>query len=184
MRSKTILSVVAFIAAFGISAAFAKMFVTETQTEYVFTPVYNSQPTSCFLRKNAAAADKIASLIASDYLNGNESGKAAYDYQATEVIWSDKASFSSYANAIEQYADMSGSLRANDLPSDFQIEWREHMKAWSDYSDFLNRMKKSANSTALTGEELQQLEAFHSREIKRTWKEVLQSGRSYGANVE
>jgi hypothetical protein len=182
MRSKTILSIVAFIAAFGLSAAFASLFITQTVSDY--TLVNGHKSTSCFKHKNnSATADKISALIRQDKNNGRESDRAFYRYGTDIFASSDKSAFSGYANAVELYVDQSSGMKADDLPSDFQIEWREHMKAWREYSDFLNRMKKSSNRSALSSEELKEIDAFHSREISRTWDEVLQTGMMYGANV-
>jgi len=162
MRSKNILSIVAFIVAFGLSAAFANIFITETQTE---------------------TADKITVLISRDKNNGRESDRAFYEYGAAIFSSSDNSAISGYAKAVEWYVEQSSSMDASDLPSDFQIKWRAHMKAWRNCSDFFNRMKKPSNRAALTGKELKEVEAFHNREISRTWEEVLQNGANYGADV-
>jgi len=183
MRSKTILSIVAFIAAFGLSAAFANIFITETQTESVYIPVYGSKSTNSFYRNDPVIADKITALIRQDNRNGRESDRAYYDYGAEIFSSSDNSAISGYAKAVEWYVEQSSSINASDLPSDFQIKWREHMKAWRDCSDFLNRMKKPSNRAALTSEELKEVEAFHDREITRTWKEVQLNGANYGADV-
>jgi predicted N-acyltransferase len=82
-----------------------------------------------------------------------------------------------------QYADKSGSMEADGLPQDFQIAWREHMKAWRDYADFLNEMKNSSARKMLSEEKLDALETKHSAEITNTWQEVLRIGRNYGAEV-
>ncbi|MCY7348545.1 MAG: hypothetical protein LH614_20340 [Pyrinomonadaceae bacterium] len=184
MRSKNILSIAAFVAAFALSAAFASLFITKTRavtTEFV--PTYGYKSTSCFKYKNIAAADKIAALISEDKRNGRESDRAVYLYGEDIFSSSDSSAISGYAGAVEKYVDDSSTMNAGNLPEDFQNNWREHMKAWRDYSDFLNRMKKSSNRMALSLEELEEIDAFHSREISRTWQAVLQNGRSYGAEV-
>ena len=174
MRSKTILSAAAFTLAFALSAAFASLFITKTQTASDYFPVNGHKSTSCFKdRSKSATAAKISVVIEKDRSNGNKIVHASFA----------SSEFPAFAKAIEQYVDESSSMRTNDLPSDFQVEWREHMKAWRDYSDFLNRMKKSSNRNAFSEEELENTDDFHSREITRTWHLVLQSGRSYSANV-
>jgi hypothetical protein len=183
MRSKNILSIVAFITAFALSAAFASLFITKTETTYDYVPVNGYNSTSCFKYKNnLATANKISALIRQDKRNGRESDRAYYRYGADIFSSSDNTAFSGYAGAVEQYVNQSSSMKADDLPNDFQIEWREHMKAWREYSDFLNRMKKPSNRGALTQEELEEIDVFHSREITRTWNEVLQTAVMYGAN--
>ena len=184
MRSRTILSVIAFVAAFGLSAAFASLFITKTQTTSDYIPVNGYNSTSCFKYKNnSATANKISALIRQDKRNGRESDQAYYRYGADIFSSSDSSAFSGYAGAVEQYVDESSSMKASDLPGDFQTEWREHMKAWREYSEFLNRMKKSSNRAALSSQELKEIDSFHGREIERTWNEVLQTAVMYGANV-
>jgi len=187
MRSKTILSTAAFVLAFAASAAFASLFVTETRTESEFLPVRVHKPTSCFKdRSDSAAADKIAALIRKDDNNGRKRSGKIYDIGEDTRPPFTSSGFPDYAEAVEQYVDESSSLQTGDLPGDFQIEWREHMKAWRENSEFLNQMKKSSNRKSLSDVELEELEYtddFHSREISRTWQAVLQTGRSYGANV-
>ncbi len=183
MRSKTILSTAAFIVAFAASAAFASLFVTKTQTVSDYVPVSGYKSTNCFKYKNnSATADKITALIRQDHINGRESGKTVHPFNV-DILWSNDSLYFSYAEVVERYVDLSSNMKAADLPSDFQTEWREHMKAWRDYSEFLNRMKKSSNRAALSGKELKEIDAFHDREITRTWNEVLQTGTNYGADV-
>jgi hypothetical protein len=178
MRSKTILSTAAFIVAFAASAAFASLFIIKTETAPDYVPVSSYKSTSCFkYRNNSTVANKISALIRADKSNGDERRGEDVSPPFTS------SAFSDYAEAVEQYVDASSNMKTGDLPSDFQIEWREHMKAWRDYSDFLNRMKVTSNRASWSGAELEEIDNFHSREINRTWQTVLQSGASYGADV-
>ncbi len=184
MRSKTILSAVAFVLAFAASAAFASLFITKPQTESVFVSMGNHKSTSCFKERNrSATADKIAALIRADRNNGRE--RSRKNYTSGNSVRPPYASpeFSDFAEAVEQYVDDSSSMRVSDLPSDFQLEWREHMKAWRDYSKFLNKMKDASNRKNWSDEELDEIADSRNSDISSTWQEVLQSGRSYGANV-
>ncbi len=184
MRSKTILSTVAFIAAFAASAAFASLFVTKTQTvsDYVLVGGYKS--TSCFKYKNnSAAADKITALIRQDHINGRESSRGSYSASGDERPPFSSSLFPGYARSVERYADDSSGMKTGDLPGDFQNEWRAHMKAWREYSEFLNRIKDSSNRKGWSDAELEEVDDFHSREIERTWQAVLHTGASHGANV-
>ncbi len=184
MRTKNILSVAAFVLAFGLSAAFASLFIPETQTESYVFQTNDSRPTNCFShRRNSAVANKIADFINADKRNGRESERAAYEYGRDIFTKTDGSAISGYADAVEGYVDDSSRLDADALPDDLQPAWREHIKAWRDYSNFLNRMKKSSNRAGWSVEELESTDDFHSREITRTWRNVIQIGRSYGANV-
>jgi hypothetical protein len=156
MRSKTILSTAAFIVAFAASAAFANLFITKTQTvsDYGWASSYKS--TSCFKnRNNSTTANKISALIREDKSNGRASGNNSYRVGEDVRPPFNVSNFSEYAEAVERYVDNSSSMKASDLPNDFRVEWRAHMKAWRDYSDFLNRMKESSNRAALSGEEIE-----------------------------
>jgi hypothetical protein len=184
MRSKTILSTAAFIVAFVASAAFASLFITKTQTAPDYFPVSSYKSTSCFKdRNNFTTANKISALIREDINNGRESGRRLYRAGAEERPPFTDSKFPKYAEAVERYADASGSIKAGSLPSDFQTHWREHMKAWRDYSEFLNRMKDSSAQRGWTNEELEAVDDFHGSAIERTWQTVLQTGVSYGADV-
>lgn len=198
MRSKTILSTAAFIVAFGFSTVLASLFITETQTAPIYpsfnetkietVPGYYSdkdhKSTSCFKYKNnSSPANKISGLIRQDNLNGSENDQALFG--DGEDIFSPSAisEFSRYAAAVEQYVDASSSMKTGELPIDFQTEWREHLKAWREYSEFLNRMKSVSSRKSLTTEELREVGNFHNREINRTYEVVLQTAEKYGANV-
>jgi hypothetical protein len=178
MRSKTILSTAAFIVAFAASAAFANLFVTKTETAPDYIPVSSYKSTSCFRdRNNSTVANKISALIRTDKNNGYESRGEDFRPPFTS------SAFSDYAEAVERYVDASSSMKTSDLPGDFETEWREHMKAWRDYSDFLNRMKIASNRAGWSEAELEEVDDFHSSEINRTWQLVLQIGASHGADV-
>lgn len=184
MRSKTILSVAAFIVAFAASTAFANLFITRTaksQNE----PIVSYNSTSCFTkyRNNSATADKIAALIRQDKTNGRESGRGLYREGEDERPPFSSSSFPGYAEAVERYVDASSVMKVSDLPGNFEIEWREHMKAWREYSKFLNKMKDTPKPRGWTDEELEEIDDFHSREIERTWQTVLHTGATHGANV-
>lgn len=184
MRSKTILSVAAFVLAFAASAAFASLFITQTQTEPEFALVNNYKPTSCYKNRNSSAtADKIAALIREDRSNGLERSRKNYNAGNTIRPSYESADFIHFAEVVEHYVDESSSMNVSDLPNDFQFEWREHMKAWRDYSKFLNKMEDSSNRDNWSDDELDEIADSHNREISSTWQAVLQTGRSYGANV-
>lgn len=188
MRSKTIFSIVAFIAAFGFSTVLASLFLPIPQplpVDYsVSSYELSSRPTSCWKsRRSSATADRIADFIAADHRNGADSERAEYYYGRNYSQKAPGSAFVGYARAVEQYVDDSSSMNAENMPSDFQDAWREHMKAWRDFSNFLNRVKNSNNRANLSSDDAEAIDDFHSREITRTWQEVLRIGRSYGANV-
>ena len=173
MRSKNILSIVAFVAAFGLSAAFASLFISQN--------TYSSG----YLRaeQNTATADAIAALIRQDHANGYTRFRKVYELQDDNPTDVNSVVFADYAEAIEGYVDDSSSINADDLPRDFQAAWGEHMKAWGEYSNFLNQSADISGRTACTLRKFKTNDRMLNREISRTWYEVLRVGRSYGADV-
>lgn len=161
MRSKNILSIVAFVAAFGLSAAFASLFISQ----------------------NTATAEAITAFILQDYANGDTRDEKIYDLRVNNPSDVNSVAFADYAEAMEGYVDDSSSMDANDLPRDFQAAWREHMKAWRDYSNFLNQSADISGRTACSLRKFKTKDNLLNREISRTWYEVLRIGRSYGADV-
>ena len=182
MRSKTILSIAAFIVAFAFSTAFASLFIVKS--EYVSSS-YNTKRTSCF--KNRAGsnyvADKIETIVKEDMSNGRERGKKLYQIDEDSRPPFSSSSFSYYSEAVSEYVSSSENLSVEDTPRDFQLAWRKHMKAWRDYADFLDKMKKPSARAKLSETETDELENNFSADINSTWFEVLSVGRSYGAEV-
>ncbi len=176
MRSKNILSVVAFIAAFGLSVAFASLFISKN--------TYSCSSTNYLkYKQNPATAEAITDLIHEDYVNGYNRSEKIYDIGESYPPDVNSVAFADYAEAIEGYVDDSSSMDANDLPGDFQTAWRGHMEAWRDYSTFLNQSADISGRTACSLRKFNATESLHNQKINRTWFEVLQIGRSYGANV-
>jgi hypothetical protein len=169
MRSKNILSIVAF----GLSAAFASLFISPNNYGASYSRA----------GQNTAAAEAITALITQDYANGYTRDEKIYDLRVSNPSDVNSVAFADFAEAMQGYADDSGSMDANDLPSDFQAAWREHMKAWREYSNFLNQSADISGRTACSLRKFKTNDKLHNREINRTWYEVLRIGRSYGADV-
>ncbi|MCY7377171.1 MAG: hypothetical protein LH472_14520 [Pyrinomonadaceae bacterium] len=175
MRSKNILSIVAFVAAFGLSVALASLFISKD--------TYNYNSTNyCKFKRNATAA-AISTLIAEDNANGRARTEKIYDIGENFPPDVDSVIFADYAEATESYVEASSSIATNDLPRDFQAAWREHLKAWRDYSNFLNQSAAISNQSACSVRRFVEADSLHGQEINRTYSEALQIGRSYGANV-
>jgi hypothetical protein len=176
MRSKNILSIVAFVAAFGLSAAFASLFISENTYSYNSASYLNAG-------QNTATAEAITALILEDYVNGHNRDKKIYDLRVSNPADVNSVAFADYAEAMEGYVDDSSSMDANDLPRDFQSAWQAHMSAWRDYSNFLNESADISGRTACSLRKFKSTENMYNREISRTWYEVLRIGGSYGADV-
>ncbi len=169
MRIKTILSIAVFIFAFGFSTALANLFITENTSNLASFLKYKSSTPS---------ADAISALIREDVRNGRKLDRMFYGSYENPRLPS-----AEFAAAVEEYVNDSSSIKASHLPIDFQTTWREHMRAWREYSEFLNRTSNSLNPDNLSGEALENFEKLHSRDINHTWREVLQIGIEYGADV-
>ncbi len=182
MRSKTILSIAAFTVAFVISAAFASLFISksEQQSNFVITPSYNTKKTSCFKNRGNRnyVADKIETVIKQDISHGRERGQKLYQIDEDFLAPSASSSFSEYAESVSEYVGSSENLSVEDTPRDFQKAWRKHMKAWRDYSDFLQLSDNKNNI-----EDFDRADSRYGAEINSTWYEVLRVGRNYGAEL-
>lgn len=153
MRSKQIASVAAFVIAF----TFAVNVTPQTQPssgQHFFT---NERVTP--------ERPAMTKLLQKDIRNGLE----RIDHGSKE----------SYPQRVADYIEESSALDDSHTPLEFQQAWHEHLDAWRNYSRYLN---------SLDAEELQNYRdtAQHQRlnaEISRTWFEVLDITRNYGAKV-
>jgi hypothetical protein len=152
MRSKNILSIIAFITAFAFSSAFAFLFIDESQTK-----------------------NDIENLLRQDISNGRERFRRIND----SGRFPEKSNYQRYAESVEHYADDSGSISYSHLPPDFQLRWNEHMRAWRDYSNYLNKTKNSS----LEDEDFYQDKNEYLVDINSTWYSVLRVGSKYCAEV-
>src|SRR5687767_5178840 len=131
---KSALSIVAFTVTFGVSVVLVGLLFgfPQTRTDYTRTA-----KTSCFDKSR----NNIERFIDQDVRNGERRDSTL---RRLEFYSSEKISFSEYAEIITEYVDRSESMDDSEMPSDLQISWRRHMKAWRDYSDFLNENKASS----------------------------------------
>ena len=169
MRSKNIISTIAFISAFAFSAAFASLFIDESQSKQF--EIYEIRTSGC--SNNDTTCTEILELLHQDIRNG-ERRNSRWDYSLSE----DANVSVKRARSVEKYADASGSMRDAHLPEDFRDAWREHMSAWRDYADFLQEVSKDK----IEDDKFERLEDRYIYDINRTWATVLKVGRGYGAD--
>ncbi|MDQ2747298.1 MAG: hypothetical protein M3T96_08570 [Acidobacteriota bacterium] len=186
MRSKNILSIAAFTFAFGLSVVVAGLFISQTacpvaavvtQTDSAYT-----KNSFCKSRRYSTAA-KISAFIAADQANGDERYSKIYDIGENFPPDIDSISFTDYAEATKDYVDEASDMDTENLPANFQAAWREHQKAWRDYSNFLDKAANVSNPNPAMVENFMKADEKHSAEISRTFEIVLEIGESYGANV-
>lgn len=174
MRSKDILSIVVFITAFVFSSAFASLFIDKSQTNSGFS-TFEIRNAPC--RADVDAKTAIEELLYQDIRNGRERLWRMDDYSNSSA----NSYYSRYAVSVEKYAGDSGSMSYGHLPRDFQIKWRQHMRAWRDYANFLNKTKHSSHEFA--DSDFYRSSDEHIFDINSTWYDVLRVGRKYCAVV-
>jgi len=170
MRSKDIISTIAFISAFAVSAAFASLFIDKSQyTNYkVFTvrtnPNCQSKDQTC---------REMLSLLVRDNISGGER-QERYDYSLGE-----KGNVSpKRAETVAEYVEEASSMKDANLPPEFRTEWREHMQAWRTYSEFLTEVSQNKIENA----EFRRLENRYIDEINDSYDDVLKIAKTYGVN--
>ena len=168
MRSNNILHIIVFAAAFSLSTFVAGFFITPTATRYTLVSYAEKSPT----------AVKIESFLQRDANNGN-----ARDVEYYRLDAIDSSTIDGQARIVAEYYDASSSLNAEEFPNDFQRAWREHMRAWENYADFLNDQKDAAVDRDFNESDFVKADDRLGREINRTWYRVLRLADRYGADV-
>jgi hypothetical protein len=172
MRTKTIISLLTFALTFGLSAYFASFFLPEKVETQTFYYEGNYAP--------AQSDSEIVSFLRQDIRNGNERGSVYFDLESEHNEFSSKNCLAHKVASVKFYSETSASMDASQLPKDFRIAWRKHMKAWRDYSNFLDKSAKSSNFNA---EDFDEKTDVLNDEINSTWNDVLDIGESYDENV-
>lgn len=187
MRIKNILSTAAFTVAFIVSTAFAGLFIGKSTQPLVIDvsePFYNSKPTACFKNRGKSTdAQKMSALITQDVSNGHERDRKSYRIADRYTASFSSSSFASYSAFTTEYAETSGSIKDDGLPQEFQSAWREHMKAWRVYAEFLESMKDSSSTNTIRDEAFKNLSNKYNTEISVTWYEVLRIADEHGADI-
>jgi hypothetical protein len=163
-NQRTVFGIIAFATTFIVSVAvMGVIFPTQTSS---LAPVATRHRKSC----GNDLAKKLEAFIERDKSNGETREYA---------ILRGKTVSPSAAESVKIYWESSSAMDAGDFPRDFRVAWNDHMKAWYEYSEFVNARKgKTVNPTAFESES-ERLDA----EITRTWNIVLSSARKYGADV-
>jgi hypothetical protein len=86
-----------------------------------------------------------------------------------------------FAEAVNQYVNDSEKIDDANLPLDFRNVWLEHLKAWRAQADFLKQSNLSDEK--ITEAEFLQTYRYQNAEIRRTWFDVLDVARDYGAVI-
>jgi hypothetical protein len=167
MRSKAVFSIIAFLAAFGISVA--------------VTPRASKSNVAPYVKRSCAqteSARKITNLLSQDIENGRLRDEQIDSFGRDDI--SRRAYLVNFEIAIDQYADASASIDDSDLPRDFKMAWREHMRAWEKHSDFLETI---SSSPKVPDGNFSRVYSEQTKEISETWFEVLRIARKYDAYI-
>jgi hypothetical protein len=160
------------IVAFSLTFILSVVLIGVPQNTFFTTTSH----TNCFNHNE----NNVVQLLRQDVRNGD-----VRRYEINEIfkVAENTTDFSVelYAEYVQEYVDKSQSMDDYDLPADFQNAWRKHMKAWRDYSDFLNKLKKSSELPSYS--EFIEMDRNYSMEINRTWYNTLRIGKRYDANL-
>jgi hypothetical protein len=180
MRVKTILSIIAFIAAFGLSVLL------------VGVPQYNLYSKYRKTQDSRNVRQSITILLRQDIENGYlRSQRVKYLDEQAQYSRSG-ADIGAYTDATTDYVEASEAISLRGLPSDFRAAWLEHMQAWREHADFLEQQKHSGVKHTVNGREVVQYPFDRTdkiryrnqvEQINATWYEVVRIGRKYGAYV-
>lgn len=170
MKSKDTISIIAFISAFAVSAAFASIFTDKSQ--YTNYNIYSVRKSPNCQTRNQFCSEMSSLLVRDNILGADRINN--YDYSLSETgNVSPKR-----AETVAEYANEASEMNDANLPSEFRTEWREHMQAWRNYSDFLNEV--SRNKIEKT--EFNRLENRYLKEINSSYNDVLKLAKTYGVN--
>lgn len=174
MRSKNIFGLITFFATFAFSAFIALLFAAPKI--YEVPPVVTNYEVKTYSQKRCGTGYKIKEFLEQDKRNGV--GKQEYDFSPRNNSFT-PARVAVFADSVEEYADKSSAMDDSGFPRDFRQAWREHMKAWSDYAEFLQKAKNKR----MTLEDFDSMTTEYNGEISKTWQETLRIGREYGADL-
>lgn len=170
MRSKAVLSIIAFLAAFGISVAVTPRAAKSTVAPYVKRGCAQTE-----------TARKITNLLSQDIENGRVRDETIDSFARNDI--SRRAYLVNFTIAIDQYADASAGIDDSDLPRDFKTAWREHMKAWEKHSGFLEEVRANPLNDGIGNGFSREEYSKQTKEISETWFEVLRVARQYDAYI-
>lgn len=155
---KFITAIVAFSVAFGFSAFVADFLGANNQLHF-------------HAAETNRAGQEITSLLEQDIANG----------QISEMVLRSDATFYEYSDSVGNYVDASEAIEDVDLPPDFRFAWQAHLNAWRKHADFLKSNAYSRNT--VEENEFSRKYANQTYEITRTWWNVLDIAKKYGAVI-
>lgn len=171
MNFKSIFNFVVFGLAFVGSSFVAYLFLPTPQIQplLVKNNYYEIENEPFHISKESYA---ICELLKRDISNGDNRTESYYDAQTNGK---------KQAKAVQEYVDISSSMRVSHLPKDFQFAWKKHMEAWRNYSNYLNKnVKHPAN---FDEDFFSERESELNDKINTTWEDVLDISEKYHPNI-
>lgn len=158
MKTKHILALVTFVAAFVISASLVALLFPNAVPQ----PRNVELHTGC----KTTTAKRIFQLLQSDVKNGSVHRHLDSNQRGL-------------ASRTESYVSASERLGYEDLPMDFQTAWQKHMQAWRKQANLYNTLE----SDDFDDEAIEEMSARNTEEINRSWYEVLRIAQAHGAMI-
>lgn len=169
-NTRTVTTIVAFIATFIFSAGLTRIIFPAPAIQYVYIdrPQYIEH-----------SSNEIEIFLLQDITNG----ESRMDRAGSLRDVNDEEYFADFADSVMEYSDTSSSMNADNFPQDFQIAWQLHMKAWRNYANFLAIQENAPAGKRMKNADFKKGENSLNTEINRTWFEVLRIGRNHGAYI-
>lgn len=172
MTTKIITAALAFFTTFGFSSLMMQFAYDKSEP----------QPNATYARFFGKPTNKkVLRFLQQDIRNGQEHQRIWSNRKWHRTSPSVRPWLAEYSEAVLIYVNKSGNMDDSELPQDLQIAWRQHMKAWQDYSEFLISLEN------LSADEMSKLNVRLRYEVKdarisSTWFNVLEiAGQNYGA---
>lgn len=163
--SRTVFGIVAFAAAFIVSVSIVRIILPAPVPGFVNDGISVQHRTH-----KDCKVSKLEEFIERDKMNGS--------LRNDRPVVGERIS-ANYALSVREYWESSSSMDASDFPRDFREAWNDHMKAWRDYSRYL----ESVRGQQVTKSDFRSGSERYDAEISRTWEIVLSTAREYGADV-
>lgn len=169
MNTRIIAAALAFFTTFGFSSLLMRFAYDQPEQQtrrWIYRKPVNKQ---------------VLRFLEKDIRNGQERFNRLSHYEWQYAPPFSQLSLAEYSDAVADYVAKSGGMDDSNLPADVQIVWRAHMKAWRDYSAFLNNLE-SLPSEETKVLDVRQMHREKDARITSTWFAVLEiAGENYGA---
>lgn len=180
MRSKELLSIVAFAAAFAVSVLVTPRPASVMDFANV-EPVGFTYQNGFSKPATAETRQSITALLSEDIENGQIRNSKYWQLNEEQYPPRSISSLSKLSEIVDEYASASDRIDYVNLPADFRKAWSDHMEAWRFHAEYLKSVSDS--DTKVSRSELSINISLQDKEISDTWREVLRVARQYDAYI-